>query len=132
MQSRCLLEQESLRENKHMARGGGCNQSRICSQRKSLCSLHSGKESFDDSDDLERRSMSFRFWKKKIVEQYVSDNAKDILYKSASDVRWIVFNKLHVENYSKVRHDKVQYGFSSSQLARKHVHLGTDAETAYR
>ncbi len=31
----------------------------------------------------------------------------DILFKSASDVKWIVYIKLHVGNYGKVHHAKV-------------------------
>ncbi len=31
----------------------------------------------------------------------------DILFKSASDVKWIVYNKFHVGNYGKVHHDNV-------------------------
>ncbi len=49
----------------------------------------------------------FPYRKKKIVEQFLSDNTTDILFKSASDVKWILYNKLHVGNYSKVHHDKV-------------------------
>ncbi len=37
----------------------------------------------------------------------MSDNSTDILFKSASDVKLFVYNKLHVGNYSKVHHDKV-------------------------
>ena len=44
-----------------------------------------------------------------MVEQFLSDHFTDILFKSASvvTVKWVVYNKLHVENYSKVHHDKV-------------------------
>jgi hypothetical protein len=42
-----------------------------------------------------------------MVEQFLSDNSTDILFKAASDVKWVVYNKLHVGNYSKVHHDKV-------------------------
>jgi hypothetical protein len=42
-----------------------------------------------------------------MVEQFLEDNSTDILFKSASDVIWVVYNKLHVGNYSKVHDDKV-------------------------
>jgi hypothetical protein len=42
-----------------------------------------------------------------MVGRFLSDNSTDILFKSASDVKWVVYNKLHVGNYSKVHHDKV-------------------------
>ncbi len=42
-----------------------------------------------------------------MVEQFLSDNSTDILFKSASDAKWVVYNKLHVANYSKVHHNKV-------------------------
>jgi hypothetical protein len=42
-----------------------------------------------------------------MVEQVLSDNSTYILFKSALDVKWVVNNKLHVGNYSKVHHDKV-------------------------
>ncbi len=49
----------------------------------------------------------FPFRKQKMVEQFLTDNSTDILFKSASDVKCVVYNKLHVGNYSKVHHDKV-------------------------
>ncbi len=53
----------------------------------------------------------FPIWKKKMDEQFLSDNSTDILFKLASEVKWTVYNKLHVGNYtsSKVYHDKVSY-----------------------
>ncbi len=48
----------------------------------------------------------FPFRKKKIVERFLSNNTIDILFKSVSDVKWILYNKLHVGNYSKVDHDR--------------------------
>jgi hypothetical protein len=49
----------------------------------------------------------FPFQKQKMVEQFLSDYSTDILFKSPSDVKWVVYNKLHLGNYSKVHHDKV-------------------------
>ncbi len=45
-----------------------------------------------------------------MVEQFLSDNSTDILFKSALDVKWVVYNKLHVGNYSKVHYDMVSGG----------------------
>ena len=42
-----------------------------------------------------------------VVQQYLSDNSTDFLYLSNSDVNWILYNKLHVGNYRKVRHAKI-------------------------
>ena len=47
----------------------------------------------------------FPFRKKKVVEQYQSDNSTDILYRNPSDVKWIPYNKLHVSNYTGVHYD---------------------------
>jgi hypothetical protein len=49
----------------------------------------------------------FPFREQKTVIQFVLANSTDILFKSASDVTWVVYNKLHVGDYSKVHHDKV-------------------------
>ncbi len=59
------------------------------------------------SNQVKFNEHEFPFWKQKMVEQVLSDNSTDILFKSASDVKWFVYNKLHVGNYSKVHHDKV-------------------------
>ncbi len=48
----------------------------------------------------------FPFRKKKMVEQFLSDSSTDILFILASDVKWTVYNKFHVGNYSKVHHAK--------------------------
>ncbi len=42
-----------------------------------------------------------------MVEQHLSDNSTDILFQQASDVIWVPYNKLHVNNYHKVHHDKM-------------------------
>ena len=47
----------------------------------------------------------FPFRKKKVVEQYQSDNSTDILYCSPLDVKWIPYNKLHISNYTRVHYD---------------------------
>jgi hypothetical protein len=59
------------------------------------------------SNQVQFNEHEFPFQKQKMVEQFLSDNSTDILFKSASDVKWVVYNKLHVGNYSKVHHDKV-------------------------
>jgi hypothetical protein len=52
----------------------------------------SGKEMM-----LNQVKFDFPFLKQTMVEQYLLDNATDILIKSAEDVKWIVGNKLHME-----------------------------------
>jgi hypothetical protein len=42
----------------------------------------------------------FPLRKKKIVEQYRSDNSIDRLYCNSSDAKWIPNNKLDVGNYT--------------------------------
>ncbi len=66
-------------------------------ERETLMTSNQGK-----LDELE-----FPFRKKTMAEQHLSDNSTVILFKSALDVKWIVYNKLHVGNYSKVHHKKV-------------------------
>jgi hypothetical protein len=49
----------------------------------------------------------FPFRKKKIEEQYQSDNSTDVLCCISSDVKWIPYNnKLHVANYTRVHYDQ--------------------------
>ncbi len=40
-----------------------------------------------------------------MVEQFLSDNSTDILYKIPSDVKWIPYNKLHIANYTRAHYD---------------------------
>ncbi len=49
----------------------------------------------------------FPFWKRKMVEQHLSDKSTDILFQQASNVKWFQYTKVHVSNYRKVHHDKV-------------------------
>ncbi len=48
---------------------------------------------------------SFPFRKQKMVEQFQSDNATDILYKNLSDVKLVPYNRLHFANYTRVHYD---------------------------
>ncbi len=59
------------------------------------------------SNQVQFNEHEFPFRKQKLVEQFLSDNSTDTQFKSASDVKWVVYNKLHVGNYRKVHHDKV-------------------------
>ncbi len=47
----------------------------------------------------------FPFRKKKIVEQYQSDNSPDVLFRITSDVKWVTYNRLHISNYTRVHYD---------------------------
>ena len=47
----------------------------------------------------------FPFRKKKMVEQYQSDNSTDILFRPSSDVKWIPYNRLHIGNYMSIHYD---------------------------
>ncbi len=49
----------------------------------------------------------FPFRKKQIVKHYQSrsDNSTDALYCNSSDVKWILYNKLHVGNFTRVHYD---------------------------
>jgi hypothetical protein len=48
----------------------------------------------------------FPLRKKKVVEQYQSDNSMDIVFHTTSvKVKWVPRNKLHVGNYTRVHFD---------------------------
>ncbi len=66
-------------------------------ERKALITTNQIK--FDESE--------FPFRKAKMVEQYLSDNSTDILFQSAADVTWVLYNKFHVGDYEKAHHDKI-------------------------
>jgi hypothetical protein len=40
-----------------------------------------------------------------MVDQFLSDNLTDILYRHASDITWEPNTKLHADNYEKVHYD---------------------------
>jgi hypothetical protein len=73
-----------------------------------------------------------------MVEQFLSDNSMDILFKSASDIKWVVYNKLHVGDYSKVHWDKVsdvialQVNSQEKFHGYKNIHMSTDAQMGSR
>ncbi len=47
----------------------------------------------------------FPFRTRKMVDQFLSNNSTDIFYQHASDVTWVLYNKLHVGKYEKVHYD---------------------------
>ncbi len=47
----------------------------------------------------------FPFQKRKMMDQFLSDNSTDILYQHASGIIWVPCNKQHVGNYEKVHYD---------------------------
>jgi hypothetical protein len=57
------------------------------------------------SNQVKFTEHEFPFWARMMVDQFLSDNATDILYQHASDVTWVPYNKLHVGNYEKVHYD---------------------------
>jgi hypothetical protein len=64
----------------------------------------------------------FPFRKRKMVEQHLSDNSTDMLFQQAFDVIWLPYNKLHVSNYRKVHHDKMNHPSNMEQVSgRKQV-----------
>ena len=51
---------------------------------------------------------SFPFSRRSIVDKFQhSENSYDILHQTPSQVKWELYNKLHISNYKKVRYDVV-------------------------
>jgi hypothetical protein len=42
-----------------------------------------------------------------MVEKHLMDNSTDMLFQHPSNVKWVPFNKFHVENYDKVHYDNI-------------------------
>ncbi len=57
------------------------------------------------SNQVKFAEYEFPFRTQKMVDQFLSDNATDILYQHASDVTWVPYKKLHVCNHEKVHYD---------------------------
>jgi hypothetical protein len=96
------------RENwKHAARGVNTINLGFAHNTSAYVLYIQERKTFNASNQVKINEHEFPIWKKKMVEQYISDDSTHILFKSAMDVIWIIYNKLHVGNYSKVHHYKV-------------------------
>ncbi len=60
-----------------------------------------------DNEQVKFDEHDFPFWKRKMVEQHLSDNSTDNLFQQASNVTWVPYNKLHVSNHRIVHHDQM-------------------------
>jgi hypothetical protein len=57
------------------------------------------------SNQVKLSEHEFPFRKRKMADQFLSDNSTDILYQHDFDIIWVPYNKLHVDNYDKVHYD---------------------------
>ncbi len=101
------LNKERQENGKHTARGINAINLGFARNISAYVLYIPGRKTLMTSNQIKFNEHEFPFRKQKMVKQFLSDNATDILFKSASGVKWVVYNELHVGNYSEGHHDKV-------------------------
>jgi hypothetical protein len=101
------LNKEHQENGKHTARGFNAINLGFARNKSAYVLYFPEMKTLMTWNQVKFNEHEFRFWKQKMFKPCLSDNATDTLFKSALDVKCMVYIKLHVGNYSKVHGDKV-------------------------